>query len=282
MTDDLATQSLGTIPAPTTLQERRQQYDDWLLTGRRANRPMGVQTRVDDGPHTNNLTDRRTKAAEDAASTLLNPLPPGAVVRTDEGEKDPDVGDEIRLGFGKALLAKAEGASPETAALIANAARAMIGPMIARADDGKAADAEVDPAVNGKPGTQPKPPPKPGSSPLNRRDPASAGRHSADGDDGHEEKERKMADDKDAEPTLREVMDAMKGISKRLDAIEKGKGDAGSEDNPEDGPPLDPQDGIPRALAADAERVHKESFGWRAKHDRLNKIVCDSEVARFV
>ena len=46
MTDELATQSLGITPA--TLQERRQQYDDWLLTGRRANRVMGGQNCTDE------------------------------------------------------------------------------------------------------------------------------------------------------------------------------------------------------------------------------------------
>jgi hypothetical protein len=146
-----------------------------------------------------------------------------------------------------------------------------------RADDAKGKDEDVDSPINGKGGgDQPKPPPKTGSSPLNRRDPAEAGRHSADGDDGHEEKERKMADD-EVPSWAKQLTDAVAGVAKRLDAIEKGRGDSGNEDNPPDGPPLGPEDGIPRALAADAERVHKESFGWRKKHDLLNKITCRSD-----
>ena len=106
-----------------------------------------------------------------ASSSLINPLPPGAIVRTDEGGDDVNPSDDVRLGFGKALLSKAEGADAATAGIIANAANAILGPIV-RIDDGK----EVDPPPNGeRGGSQPMPPPKPGTSPLNRRNPAEKG-----------------------------------------------------------------------------------------------------------
>ena len=65
----------------------------------------------------------------------LNPLPPGAVVRTDDepGEKK-EISDDLRLNFAKALLPKIESSDPATAERLTNAAQAMLGPMV-RADD---------------------------------------------------------------------------------------------------------------------------------------------------
>ena len=53
-----------------------------------------------------------------------------------------DISDDVRLGFAKTLLTKAEGADAATAERIANAANAILGPVIAHADDAKG-DAEV-------------------------------------------------------------------------------------------------------------------------------------------
>jgi hypothetical protein len=264
MTEDLATQSLGIIPTPTTLQERRQQYDDWLLTGRRVNRPMGLMTRTDEKLSPVALAEKRAKAGGEAAASLINPLPPGAVVRTDEGNTEANPSDDVRLSFGKALLAKAEGADGATAAIIANAANAILGPIVrtdaAQADD----DADVDAPVNGKPGvSQPPVPPRPGSSPLNRR-PSDVAKADTD------EKERKATDDDEGkEPTLRQVMDAINGVTKRMDALEKGK-----DDDDETAVTAGPEAGLPVTLAADAARAHKESFQVQQKHDRLNKVIC--------
>jgi hypothetical protein len=40
------------------------------------------------------------------------------------------------------------------------------------------------------------------------------------------------------------------------------------------GPPLGPEDGTPKQLAADSEKNHKESFAWRKNRDRFGNLVC--------
>ncbi len=61
----------------------------------------------------------------------------------DEGDGNAaDVTEEIRLNLGKALVTKADGATPEQAAFIANAANALLAPIKIRADDA-AADAKA-------------------------------------------------------------------------------------------------------------------------------------------
>jgi hypothetical protein len=105
-------------------------------------------------------------------------------------------------------------------------------------------------------------PPRPGSSPLNRH-PSDVAKADTD------EKERKATDDDEGkEPTLRQVMDAINGVTKRMDALEKGKDD--HDDNAE----VSPASGVPATLAADAARAHKESFQVQQKHDRLSKVIC--------
>jgi hypothetical protein len=269
MSDNLATQSLG--HNKLSLWERRQQYEQWLASGRRADRPMGVRARTDEGPSVPNLAAKRAAAEADAASRLITPLPPGAIVRIDEGEDKPDISDDVRLGFAKSLLTKLDGADPETAQRITKAATDMFGPLAARVDDAKK-DEDLKNRVIGQG------PVKKGSSP--------GAATAADEDDELDEKKRKAPDNdgKDPvkpEPTLREVMDALKGVSKRLDNLEKKDDDDdddadGSEGQPTDGPPRGPEDGTSRALAADAS---KESFKWRRKMDRLGEILCRPDTA---
>jgi hypothetical protein len=112
MSDDPATQSLGINKL--TLWERRQRYKDWLASGRRANRSMGVQTRTDE-PSPTELATKRAQAEAEAASHLLNPLPPGAVVRTDKGDEKVNLSDDVRLDLAKALLPKIESSDPAMA-----------------------------------------------------------------------------------------------------------------------------------------------------------------------
>jgi hypothetical protein len=219
------------------------------------------------------------------ASRLLNPLPPGAVVRIDEGDDKVDLADDKRLAIAGALVDKFKDADPATAERMANAAQALLAPMV-RADDTKK-DEEVKSEISGaRPGKQPESPPRPGSSPLNRRDPAEAGKHSADNDDdGHEEKERRLMDDdnRGGKDPFQQVMDALDGISERLDALEKRRGHhddddaSGSEADPTSGAPLGPEDGTPRQLAADAEKARKEGFNWRIIRDRFGKLPCSAE-----
>ena len=103
--------------------------------------------------------------------------------------KTPHPTEEVRLKFAEALLAKAEGASPETAALIANAAQGMLGPMITRADD----DANLKNKVLEKKAADDEPEEK------HRKAPADKGKQ-----------------DDDEDPTLATVMAALKDFSKRL------------------------------------------------------------------
>jgi len=257
-----------------SLSERRKNYEDWIASGRLSARPSSGpgHTRTDEGPSAPNLAAKRAAAEAEAAGHLISPLQAGSVVRTDKGDEDVNPSDDIRLGFGKSLLAKTEGADAETAVFIANAAQAMLGPLL-RADDTKK-DEDVDSPINGKGGgKQPKTPSRPGSSPLNRR---AAG----DDDDGPEEKERRLTeDDEKPEPTLREVMDALKGLGKRMDALEKQDdddgSDSGSEDNPVTGGPRGPGEGLPKQLAADAVQARVNNFKWQKKMETIGKVTCE-------
>ncbi len=89
-----------------------------------------VHTRVDD-------VEAKKEHVPPAVGTFTS-IPPGAVVRTDEGDDIVNPSDDVRLDFAKALLPKIEGSDPATAERLANAANAMLGPMV-RADD----DADV-------------------------------------------------------------------------------------------------------------------------------------------
>jgi hypothetical protein len=141
---DLASQPLEDTPeTPLTLAERRANYESWLQSGRRTALPAHT-TRVDDLPSNNDL---RAKAEAVSASKLLNPLPPGAIVRTDEGEGETPDNEEVRLKLAGALAAKIEGADPETATRMANAGNALLAPLKARADDAKADDVKADAIV---------------------------------------------------------------------------------------------------------------------------------------
>ena len=137
MSDDLASQSLGINKL--SLWEKRQQYESWLASGRRTPKPIpqlhtGIaHTRIDDV--------EPTKEHKPPTVGTINELPPGAVVRIDEGNERVDISDDLRLDMGKALLKKADGADVATAERIANAVHTILSP-IARADDAKA-DAEV-------------------------------------------------------------------------------------------------------------------------------------------
>jgi hypothetical protein len=282
MSDDLANESLG--HNKLSLWERRQQYEQWLASGGRADRPMGIQTRIDDGKSTRSL---RAESDAKAAAGLISPLPPGAIVRTDIGGEgnSKEISDDVRLNLAKALLPKIESADPETAERMANAANALLGP-IARADAAKADDdEEVDPPVSGKRGgAQPTPPPKPGSSPLNRRDPADKGKHAADdGDDGPEEKERRaMDDDNDEGSKLTEVLSLLKGLSGRIEKLEGKKtteddddDDSGSEDNPVNSATLGPEEGAPRDLVADDAKHRSDSLKRRTRVERIDEQIHD-------
>jgi hypothetical protein len=283
MIEDLASQSLGYTPAnKLSLSERRANYETWLASCRLAARPPSGPIRIDDGPTTGNLADKRAQAGEDAASRLITPLPPGAVVRIDEGEEKPDISDDVRLGFAKSLLTKLDGADAETAERITKAATDIMGPLV-RVDDAKGKDEEVDSPINGKGGgDQPKVPKKPGSSPLNRRDPANRGAHAAD-DDPDDGKERRLSDDdNDPGEKLTEILSMLKGLNGRLDRLE-GKqvaeddddDDSGSEDNPVNAATLGKGEGAPRDLAADDSNARSASLKRRMKVEKLDEAICD-------
>jgi hypothetical protein len=274
MSDDLATESLS--HNTVSLWERRQQYEQWLASGRHLPKPLGhaytgpCHTRTDEGPSTPILADKRAQAEAAAACGLINPLPPGAVVRTDEGDETANPSDDLRLNFAKALLPKIEGSDPETAERLTKAANAMLGPMVARADDAKKADEDVDSPINGETGgKQPKPPPKPGSSPLNRRA------------DDEEEKPRKAPDDDDNEgDKLSEVRSLLKNLHTRLEKIEGTKkadddDDSGSEDNPVNSATLGPEEGAPRDLVADDAKHRSDSLKRRTRVERIDEQIHD-------
>src|SRR5262249_16663964 len=149
--------------------------------------------RTDDGPASDTLQAKRAAAEEADKARLLNPIPPGAVVRIDD--EDPKDAKQPII-------------TPDKALAIANALTDLVAR--ARADD----DTDVKSPVSGK-GTQSKAPDKPGSSPLNRKD-----------EEG-EDKERKVQDDDDDKgkrdddaPSLKAVMDAIGALNKRLDSME--------------------------------------------------------------
>jgi hypothetical protein len=130
MSDAIDRVSLYTPGDKLSLMARRERYADFVGAGKPGT------ARIDDGPATGNLPEKRIKAEAMASSSLINPLPEGAIVRTDEGSEEAHPSDDVRLSFGKALLAKAEGADASTAAIIAKLPMPSSGlspvPMIAR------------------------------------------------------------------------------------------------------------------------------------------------------
>jgi hypothetical protein len=210
----LAEQSLGLDPGstgPVTLQEKRQAYDDWLKSGRWIDRPNpALHTRTDEGPGDPILAARRNQTHVDAAGKLLHDLPAGYICRIDEGEgTTADVSEEVRLKLAGALVAKMDTADAETATRMANAGNALLAPLKVRADDAAA-------------------------------DKAAADKKAADdkaADDANV-KNRVLNDkaaDAGKEFTLADVMTALGGFTKRLDAIEgKGRDSEHTVTEPED------------------------------------------------
>jgi hypothetical protein len=258
-----------------SLSERRKNYEDWIASGRLSARPSsGGVHRVDDGPASLNLAAKRAAAEAEAAGHLTSPLQAGSVVRTDIGEDDEKVNasEEVRLGFGKALLAKAEGASPETAVLIANAAAGMLGPLV-RADDAKKDENLKSTVIN-------QGPVKKGSSP------GAATAAKDDDDEGEPDKDkdkaRKAPDDQDEGDKLTEVLSLLKGLAGRIEKLEAKKVteddddndddvDSGSEDNPIRGTTLGKSEGAPRDLAADDAKHRSSSLRRRTKIERMDE-----------
>jgi hypothetical protein len=212
-----------TLFTPTdrlSLQAKRQRaskrHDDWVAAGKPGLDPAPA-FRVDDMPDTGTLRER---AEAHAKSSLLNPIPPGAVVRSDEGNVNKEIAEGVRLNMAQALVKKADGADAAQAERIANAVHSLIGPMITRADDTKP-DADLKNKVLEKTGAELGPPKSPGA----RKDEETE----------EEGKTRKAADEGDN--PMSAVLDALGKISSRLDALEKGKeedrDDSGSEDVPD-------------------------------------------------
>jgi hypothetical protein len=150
----------------------------------------------------------------------------------------------------------------------------MLSPLVARTDDAKGKDEEVDSPISGKPGgKQPPVPPKPGSSPLNRR-------AADDEDDGPEEKERKAMDD-DEPDKLSEILTMLKGLGARLDNLEGKKAadddddDSGSEDNPVNAATLGKGEGAPRDLVADDAHYRSASLKRRTRVERMDEEIHD-------
>ena len=261
MSDDLASQSLGYTPGnKLSLWERRAQYESWLASNGRAPKPIpqlhtGIaHTRVDD-------VDKGRKLQPPEVGTLT-PLPPGAVIRTDDepGEKK-EISDDLRLNFAKALLPKIESSDPATAERLTNAAQAMLGPMV-RADD--------DARVTGQG------PVKKGSSP------GAATAKDDDEDEGEPDKDkakaRKAPDDEDKEPTLAEVMAALGKLNKRLDNIEAEKKE-GDDDDDDDDATRGSGEGAPRELAADDDpyaKLRRQGLRVRMKKDKEGSARFDS------
>jgi len=265
---DLATDSLGYTEAnKVSLTERRKNYEAWVQSNRRI--PMGNgHARTDERPTAQALAEKRARAEAEAKSHLINPIPEGAVCRTDEGTGDGNPSDEVRLGLAKILLSKAEGSDPAQAERLANATSALLKPII-RTDD----DENLKNKVIGQG------PVKKGSSP------GAATAKDEDEEEPDHEKVRKVKDDDEGkEPTLREVMDALTSLGKRMDTFEKKSEDddedeeskdSGSEDFPERGAPKEKGEGAPRTLAADADIAnHKKAMRWRKKMDELGDCLC--------
>jgi hypothetical protein len=137
----------GLALLPFTLADKREQYESWLASGRSQQRGERMITppapvTLDDLPAKRELTTTRQQADAGVKQTLITPPPSCAIVRTDDGDGDASgVTDDVRLDLAKALLPKIEGADAATAERIANAASALIGPLM-RADDVKAADGQ--------------------------------------------------------------------------------------------------------------------------------------------
>jgi hypothetical protein len=225
-------------------------------------RTAEINTRVDDIP---SKTDLRAKAEEKAEASLLNPVPPGAVVRTDQGDEKPELSEELRLGFAKAILPKIESSDPATAERLINAAKALL-PPIARSDDD-----DTKSPISGKSGKEPPAPQKPGDSPLNQKD----------DDPDNDGKPRKAPDvDDDTPPWAAKLIDTVTGFGERLDALEAKKpdddDDTGIGEVHDDNGPDEPKDGAARRLAADQDAsFRKNSMILRTKKDRLNDLTLD-------
>lgn len=256
---DLATESICDTTAnlePLTLQEKRQQYAEWLASGRRAQMPLLHH-------HTGTAHTR----VDDVEAGNISEFPPDTVVRTDEGNGDTShVSDDLRLDLAKALLPKIEGSDPAQAERIANAANAILGPAIARADD----DADLKNKVLEK---------------DNLGKPTSPGATTKA--DGEEEKPRKATDKEEPkkeakEPTLAEVIAALGKLSGRLDQMEakndsEDDDDEGSEDVPTRGAPG--MEGKPKALAADDDiyaKMRRQSLKVRTAKDKEGRTAFDS------
>jgi hypothetical protein len=223
---DLATQSLGQASAgELSLSERRANYEDWKTSSHKAMRSTYYHTsRTDDKPPLSELQTKRAAVEAADKARLINPIPPGAVVRIDDD--DPKNKREI---------------DPETRARLAAAVVDLLKPT--RADDGSQ---EARGPISGLPGEQPPAPAKPGSSPLNRQD-------------DEEEKPRKATDDDEA-PTIRTVMDAIGALNKRLDAIEgrNEDGDGEGEGSPK---PLAADDSALQGYRRNREMLENGQLG---------------------
>lgn len=175
---------------PYSLLDKRQEYADWLASGRQTDRPSPLVTRHD-------VVETGRGLSPPNVGTI-NELPPGSIVRTDEGDGDVTEGSEdVRLRLAGALADKAKDASPEQAVLIANAGHALLAPLKVRTDDTVKADGtNVKNQVLG-----------------DDDDDDDKGKKDDDDDDDDDEKELTLAD----------VMKAIDGFSKRLDKLEGGK-----------------------------------------------------------
>ena len=243
---NLAEQSLGLdpgSPGPVTLQEKRQQYEDWFKSGRLTEHPgLMTHVRTDEGPGDPILAASREQAHTDSASKRLHELQPGYICRTDDEPGDKvDVSEDIRLKLAGVLASKMEGVDAETATRMANAGHALLAPLV-RADEAAA-------------------------------DKAAADKKAADDKAASDAlvKNRVLNDkatDDNKEFILADVMTALGGFSKRLDAIEsKGKDSEHTAT-----PPKDKED---KKAADDA--ITDDAFRWRMKQDKLGTVTCSPD-----
>jgi len=211
---DLATLSLGHAPTnELTLAERRDAHEGWLASDRRTPPPLGDRytgrahtERADDGGQP--LTEKRALLVGHAMKAGVSV---GEIDQTELCKVAYKIADEVIRTDNKPVP---KDLTPELRARLATAALNILEPPMRTDEDVKS-------AISGKSGEQPKPPPKPGSSPLNRRA------------DDEEEKPRKVQDDDDEAPTLTAVMDAIGALNKRFDAFE-AKGKSNDDDDDDD------------------------------------------------
>lgn len=199
------------ILEPVTLQEKRQAYSDWKESSRSIG-PLYARTDEVTDPV---LAERR---AELALLSYPNGLPPGYTVRFDDEPGNPaDVSEDVRLRLAGALADKAKNATPDQAVLLANAGNALLAPLTIRADDAAADKAAQDKAAQDK-----------AADDANVKNKVIAG-----------------TADAGKEFTLADVMTALGGFSKRLDAIEgKGKDSENSVTEPKDKKAADSDDTV--------------------------------------